>query len=353
MLAAFWSGLGKEFAQRWAARMLTPAFAFWLGGLAAVWWDAHAAGVRAHGWAAELNATAAALGGLPVLAQGLLVAAGLFVPAVSALAAERLTAPVLRLLEGYWTRPRRLRTWLIARRRRRRDRWSQRVAALALRQRMGTLDTAEYLELRRLRAAPPEDTTRLRELLAKQATGFDAQAAADLGRGRTILRHSPRQDALGMPTRLGDILRAAEQRPRDKYGLDAVACWYALWQVLPAETRTDLVQARTALDGAARTWLWGMLFLVWTPWTWWAPVAGVTVAALAYYVGVLGDAKVFGELMVAAFDMHRFALYDALRLPAPAAPATEPAQDGPRVTNQLWGGLDEPGLHYSSPPDTP
>jgi hypothetical protein len=94
-----------------------------------------------------------------------------------------------------------------------------------------------------------------------------------------------------MPTRLGDILRAAEARPTNKYGLDTIVCWYALWLLLPAETETELVQARAALDKAAGTWLWGALFLVWTPWTWWAVPIAVVVPALAYYIGILGAAR--------------------------------------------------------------
>lgn len=37
MLDAFWSGVGEELARHWVARVLTPAFAFWVGGLALVW----------------------------------------------------------------------------------------------------------------------------------------------------------------------------------------------------------------------------------------------------------------------------------------------------------------------------
>ena len=169
-------------------------------------------------------------------------------------------------------------------------------------------------------------------------------------RCRRYMMRSPPRDGLGMPTRLGDILRAAEYRPYFKYGLDAVICWYALWLLLPDSVKTELVQARTVLDNAARGWLWGALFLVWTPWSWWAIPVGVLIPALTYYVGILGAASLFGELMVTAYDLYRFKLYDSLHLPRPTSPALEPKQDGPRVTNLLWGGLNEPGLHYADPP---
>lgn len=353
MLAAFWSGLGGEFAKQWAARILTPAFAFWAGGLAAVWWHSHGRDVRTRGWPHELSATAAWLHQLPGLAQGILIVAGLLLVAVSALAAERLTLPLLRLLEGYGWRPHWLRDRLISYRRWRYHRWDARVERLATRQRIGTLEPEEFFELENLEAKdPPPDATRLRELRQRRADGLDASMMGQLGRGRGMLRGMPRQDTLGMPTRLGDILRAAERRPADKYGLDTIACWTALWLLLPAETKTELVQARSALDNAARTWLWGALFAVWTPWTWLALPFAIVVPALAYYVGILAAATLFGDLTVSAFDLYRFRLYDSLHLPRPSSPTLERRQDGPRVTRLLWAGLDEPGLQYVEPPAT-
>jgi hypothetical protein len=352
MLAAFWSGLGGEFAKQWAARVLTPAFAFWGGGLAAIWWHSHGRDVRTRGWPHSLSATAAWLHALPGLAQGLLIVAALLLVTVSALAAERLTLPLLRVLEGYGWFPHWLRDRLISHRRRRYHRWDERVERLATRDRIGILGPEEFFELADLEADPPADTTRLRELQQRQANRLDARMTSQLGRGRSILRSMPRQDALGMPTRLGDILRAAERRPADKYGLDTIACWTALWLLLPAEAKTELVQARSALDNAARTWLWGALFVVWTPWTWLALPVAIVVPALAYYLGILTSATLFGQLTVSAFDLYRFRLYDNLHLPRPSSPALERRRDGPRVTRLLWTGLDEPGLQYIEPPAT-
>jgi hypothetical protein len=351
MLTAFWSGLGGDLAKRWTARVLTPAFAFWLGGLAAVWWRAHERGVRTSGWVSQLTATARSVDELPDLAKGLLVLSFLLVVTASALAAETMTLPVLRLLEGYGWRPAWLRSEFIAYRRWRRRRWADRVEALAVRQRLGTLTLEEFLELCQLETTPKTDPSRLRALRQQRNEGFDARMAADLGRGRTFLHHCPNQDGMGMPTRLGDILRAAEGRPADKYGLDAIVCWYSLWLLLPSDARAELIQTRAAVDGAARTWIWGAGIIIWTPWTWWAlPIAAAT-SALAYYRGMLPAAAVFGELIGSTFDLYRFRLYDALHLPRPSTPRAERRRNGPQVTNILWGGPDEPDLGYLPGPD--
>lgn len=350
MLAAFWSGLGGELAKQWAVRILTPAFAFWAAGLAAVWWHFHRAGVQARGWSAELAAAGKALQTLPALVQGLLLFGALVLLAASALIAERLTLPLLRLLEGYWSRPRWLWSLLVRLRGGQRDRWAQRIASLQVRQRRGTLSVADYLELRRLEASPAPDPDRLDALRRKRADGLSAPEAATLSRGLQVTQRIPEQRQLQMPTRLGNVLRSAERRPMDKYGLDSVVCWTALWLVLPEQTRTELVQARSTVDNATRMWLWGALFLVWTPWTWWAIPIAVLVPALAYHVGILGAATLFGDLVVAAYDLHRMSLYDALHLPRPTSPVEEIGTSGPRATNALWGGLDEPSIRYTSGP---
>jgi hypothetical protein len=349
MLTAFWSGLGGAIAKKWAPRILLPATVFWAGGIAAIWWAWHRDNIQTHGWQRELSVTADWLDQFPAIAQALLLAGSLLVVVASAALGERITLPLLRLLEGYGWRPRRLRRLLVDYRRARRRRWAARVQDLAVRQRLGNLSLIEFRELRALESQSPAGLGRLEELRRRRSQGFNARAAIELGRGRRVLHTSPRLDAMGMPTRLGDVLRAAERRPAEKYGLDAVVCWYALWLLIPADTKAEIVQARSALDNAARVWLWGALFIVWTPWIWWAAPIAVVVPLFAYYVGIVPAAVVFGDLMMSAFDLHRFRLYDGLHLPRPASPGSERRTDGPRLTNSLWGGVDEPDLAYVDP----
>ncbi|MFE7330275.1 hypothetical protein ACFU8W_36025 [Streptomyces sp. NPDC057565] len=113
-------------------------------------------------------------------------------------------------------------TVLACPRRRRHARWTRRLDDLNTRQRLGTLNVGEFMELRDLERASQPDVSQLRDLRARRNVGLDARMTAELGRARRFLREAPRQDGLGMPTRLGDILRATERRPADKYGLDTV-----------------------------------------------------------------------------------------------------------------------------------
>jgi hypothetical protein len=346
MLASFWSGLGGEFAKQFAARVLTPAFVFWAGGLAVVWWHVHGARVRTRGWSVELADTAKPFTTLPAFGQAVLLIAALLLIAGSAFVAERITLPVLRLLEGYWTRPRWMWRLLVWNRDRTRQRLSHRRDELAPLHWRGGLSVRQYSELRRLEAAPHTDPARLEELRRARDAGRPADKLAELSRVRRLLHAMPEPGQPCMPTKLGNVLRSAERRPVDKYGLDPAVCWTALWLTLPPETKTEIVQARTSLDSAIRSWFWTALFLVWTPWSWWAVAIGLLGPALIYQFGILGAATLFGDLVVAAFDLHRMRLYEQLRLPVPESPVGEP-RTGKRLIDLLWGGLDEPGLRFT------
>jgi uncharacterized protein YbjT (DUF2867 family) len=53
--------------------------------------------------------------------------------------------------------------------------------------------------------------------------------------------------------------------------------------------------------------VWGVLVLVFIPWTILAPPAGLVVALVAWRFWVPARAEVYGDLVVSAFDMHRTA----------------------------------------------
>ena len=65
-----------------------------------------------------------------------------------------------------------------------------------------------------------------------------------------------------MPTQLGNILRAAEERPKNQYGLDTFICWPRLWLLLPESIKAELTEARMTLNTGARICLWSLLFIL-------------------------------------------------------------------------------------------
>jgi hypothetical protein len=312
VLTDFWTGIGGKLADRWATLLPSPAFAFWAGALAAwVWRYGHARASR-QGWISILQAWAGELRGLPAVVQAALVVGLLLGVALSAVLVQAATVPVLRWLEGYWP---------------------------------GWLGPLGRWRVRRLSSKLDRDARRLRELAVK---GVDRLSTAELALYLRLdhqRRRVPARPERRMPTRLGNVLRAAEGRPDAHFGLEATICWPRLWLLLPDTARAEVRAARSRLNAAAQVWLWGALFVVWAVWAWWALPLGVLVAVVAYGQMVRA-ASVFGDLMESCFDLYRRVLYDSLRWPPPANPAEE-RQRGRDLTRYLWRGSSLPAPTFT------
>ncbi|PIE28128.1 MAG: hypothetical protein CSA58_00795 [Micrococcales bacterium] len=210
----------------------------------------------------------------------------------SSLIVDRLTLPVLRLLEGYWPDAAHgLRAKRIAR-------WQE--------------------ESRKLEEVPP----------AAESSAHDEVAAS------VALRRFPPHSEV-MPTRLGNIIRAGERRPATWYGLDAVIVWPQFWLVLPEHPRADLSTARSELNKAVGAFIWAIascaLCVLWLP----SVLVGLTVAWLVWRWWIPAAASTYATLVSAVFDTHRFNLYDALHYPRPTTPKDEPSR-GKALTRSLW-----------------
>jgi hypothetical protein len=160
------------------------------------------------------------------------------------------------------------------------------------------------------------------------------------------LKQTPTQSDRLMPTQLGNILRAAERRSLEKYGLESVICFPRLWLLLPNEVKTELTEARARLNTMVRVWIWSLLFLLWSVWAWWTIPMGIISAFLAHQ-WMLNAAVIYGDLVESAFDLHRTALYKSLRFPLPKNP-TEEQQTGRVLTDYLWRGFTDPEPNFEN-----
>jgi hypothetical protein len=156
-----------------------------------------------------------------------------------------------------------------------------------------------------------------------------------------------------MPTKLGNILRAAETKPLQKYGLDGVILWPRLWFVLPDLARKELIEARKRIDASTQLWLWGVLFWLWAPflavWFWVPIVFGLIVAVYAYS-NMIQAARIYAELFDSIFDLYRRRVYDAIGWPGPKNPKEE-WDEGKKLTQYLLRGSreEEPTFHFLFP----
>jgi hypothetical protein len=232
---------------------------------------------------------------------GFLVALGIV---VAALIAEPLQVPLIRVLEGYWgeSPPGRL----LAAPGKAFHRWRR--------------DRLDYRQ-RRQGATRGAVTGSARQAARQQAVREQA--------ARRLRTYPPR--AATLPTRLGNVLRAAEHRAGSRYGLEATVAWPRLYPLLGDKLTGVLDDLRDQLDLAARFCVAFALATVLSVGClaghgWWLAVAaGTYFGALLCYQAAVSAAAAYGEAVETAFDLHRFDLLKALHLPLPADLAGERA----------------------------
>ena len=292
MFTKFWDKLAEGLAGTWNAQSLTPALAFW-GGVVFAWL-----------WRYDSKLLHNFLNNVDMRKGIALIVGGLFLLVVSSGIVAWLQLPLLRLAEGYWPSPfKALRFKLVACLNQRLEAKEQHWQILAAKERQGILESREWEEYARL----------------------DAKLAT-----------YPIDPRRRLPTRLGNLLRAAEEHAYQRYGLEITVVWPRLWLVLPEVTRTELTHARQTLDERVGLLIWGLLFSLWGGLAWWAVPIGLLVALGAYW-GVWTAAGIYAELLRSAFDLHRFALYEALRWSYPSKTVEERLQ-GEQLTQYLFRG---------------
>ncbi|MFI9115193.1 hypothetical protein [Streptomyces venezuelae] len=162
------------------------------------------------------------------------------------------------------------------------------------------------------------------------------------------------------PTRLGNILKAAELYPGLRYGIDAVLVWPRLFQVLPGGLAGALSTARAELSALLARAVLSCAFAVLGA----GCVAlrhgstvllltclwGGVLSAWASYRGALNAAAVYGQHVRVAFDLHRMDLLEALGEERPGDPDAE--RDRWKRICLFWHrGI--PLRHEAPPPENP
>ena len=308
VLTKFGESLGGKLAERWLTVSGTAPFAFAAAGLAA--WLVN------HGPDAGWRRLQAFVAGLSAPLLVVLVVVGVLALGAAGAVVAQLATPALRLLEGYWPRPLHpMASGLVNR---------------ACKRRAEAVETIRSL-------GPAVNTG--------NATSAQVQQVA---RAEAVRRRIPSDRVLVQPTGLGNLLRAAESRSWERYGLDAVVTWPSLWLVLPDSARAELAEARSRVDRAVVGLVWCLLVAVWAVWTVWAVPAAALAAAAALQWWVRPAVSSFGDLVEAAFHTHRFALYAALRLPPPSNAGEEQGR-GRTVTEYLRRGSDDTKLTFTHP----
>jgi hypothetical protein len=189
------------------------------------------------------------------------------------------------LYEGYW--PAGLRSWFTAR---------------------GENKTWQEKSNQRTQAEEAGDWSKYNDLQAQLFYGYPS-----------------RPDRL-MPTRLGNVLRAAEDYSKAAYGMDSVFWWPRLWPLLPEAVKKEVDGALTPVVAMLN---FSSLVLIVAFWSliylgqerlWWQAimvVVGGIILALISYRAAVAQAQDYGDRIRSAMDLYRFDLLKPLRQAMP------------------------------------
>jgi hypothetical protein len=136
-------------------------------------------------------------------------------------------------------------------------------------------------------------------------------------------RYPPPRDVL--PTRLGNVLRAAERYPEQRYGAEMILIWPRLYQVLPREAADDVEGARSTMEFLLVLSLWFVTVATGAPLVAIlmhdTPVVALVCFAVgaggayAAYLSAIAAASEYGEQLRSVFDVYRLDLLRRLSLP--------------------------------------
>jgi hypothetical protein len=136
-----------------------------------------------------------------------------------------------------------------------------------------------------------------------------------------------------LPTRLGNVLRAAELYPRYRYDANEILLWPRIYHILPRELLADIQDARASLDFLLVVSLWCVGFAVGNPIAALLGHGSLTVAACTFtaglllgylaYLSAIPAAAEYGAYLRTAFEAYRFDLLARLRVPIPTNLADE------------------------------
>lgn len=289
MFTKFWDKFAEGVVGQWTAQKWGPVLVFWVVGVLS--WGCANGWPGIEAWFKNIDKT-------------VLILAGLLLAGVSTTASRWCERPVIRICEGYWF------GWL------------------------GIFHACFVKGIQKDRAALQDQWDAL-ETRVRSGAALTLDEEAEKIRLDLALREYPVSDALLMPTTLGNRLRAAEEYPYERYGLEPLTCWPRFWLVLPDDTRKTLAAARSDLNDGAGLLFWSLLTACWAILCPWAILALVVVPIA--YQHMTAAALTYGDMIRAAFDLHRFRLYEALKFPLPTSVhAEKPA--GAQLTEFLMRG---------------
>ena len=174
----------------------------------------------------------------------------------------------------------------------------------------------------------------------------------------------PNRSDLILPTRLGNVIRAFEFYPSVHYGIDGITLWPRLVAKIDKEYAALISDAKTSLDFMLNCTVLSTLIVAallstgliyptvrysWqTALVWCLELAAFAVAARLFYIGAIGRAGAWGDVVKSAFDLYRLDLLKQLGYGHMPTSSSEERPLWEDISNRmLYGLLDSSERRYA------
>ena len=158
-----------------------------------------------------------------------------------------------------------------------------------------------------------------------------------------------------LPTALGNVLRAMEERAGPRYGIESIGIWRRLYPVLPKNHAQTLEDEVTQLDvsvhslphGSSRrspssTFVMRDPTSAWSNWRWLVVIGLVFLAAWLSYRSAIESALAHSSDVEVTLDLYRDLLLDASRM-EPAGTLTRS-----RSCSSISASCTRPGIRTTA-----
>ncbi|GAB3439673.1 hypothetical protein [Actinophytocola sediminis] len=152
------------------------------------------------------------------------------------------------------------------------------------------------------------------------------------------------------PTWIGDRLQLTDARVFAQYGLSLGLVWPRIWQLIDADTRTLVQQARARYDVASTLVGWSATYLVLAA-IWWPAVVLALLSALAGWRRGRVAVAVFCDTIESTVDLQHRALATALGHPVEEG-SPLPPRVADAINDQLHKGATPQPQADSGPTDS-
>ena len=327
MFGTFLESVSENVSKEWTNRIFSPALVFWSITVTLL--------LIYNGWNKEKFD--GFFSGLTLGDTLFYIVYGLLLIVISSSFIESSQLSIFRYLEGYWPKPFKiLSQYLIRICKKKLDKKRYNFEKLEEKKEEWEKTKPRWIELCQKRSScilNNEEEDEYKHILSLMFKPEEYKRAVILD--KELDAYPQNSDHL-LPTSIGNLLRATEEYPIIRYGLEPFIVWPRLWLVLSEDIKKEHNLALAEVNKYTQFFVWALIsFFVWSSLIllYFLKLTSIMVAFFSFllvlflisipliiiYNNLYHATSVYCEVFCSIFDLYRFDLYRKLHLKAPTS----------------------------------